>query len=154
MSQYAISVFGICLIGGVCLSLSHGSGRVQSLAIGIITLFVILSPLSDMVSHFDPDGWLDSSDFPEYETGEMDYIIEDAFAEGLSRAVAEKFSLDSEDIRVRLYGFNKNEMSAEKIMIILSGRAALADYKAVEKYVREMEVGECSVEIEIGGRNP
>lgn len=154
MSQYAISVFGICLIGGICLSLSHGSGRVQSLAVGIITLWVILSPLSDVIMHFDPDGWLDSTDFPEYESGEMDHIIEDAFADGLARAVAEKFSLDSGDIRIKLYGFDKNEMNAEKIMIILSGRAALADYKAVEKYVDEMEIGECNVEIEIGGRRP
>jgi hypothetical protein len=154
MSEYAVGVFLICLITGACLSLAHGSGKAQSLALGIITLWVILSPISDLITHFDPDSLNDLIEIPEYDGScEMDYIIEDAFAEGIARAVAEKYSLDRENIRVRLYGFDKTEMRAEKIMIILSGRAALADYKAVEKYIEEMEVGECNVEIEIGGGN-
>ncbi len=154
MSGYALGVFAICLISGICLTLYQGSGKSQNLALGIITLWVILSPLGEIVGHFDPDAWLDSIKIPEYEGGdEMNYIIEDAFADGISRAVAERFSLEDKDIRIRLYGFDKTEMRAEKIMIILSGRAALADYKAVEKYVREMEVGECNVEIEIGKGN-
>lgn len=152
MSEYALAVFGICLVVGICLALSNGSGKVQSLALGIITLWVILSPLGDMIEHFDPNS-LDV-DIPEYSSGEIDMIIEDAFAEGICTAVADKFSLDPDDIRVRLYGFDKEKMRAEKIMIILSGRAALSDYKAVEKYINSLEVGEGNVEIEIGGRDP
>ena len=154
MSEYALAVFGICLVVGICLTLSYGSSKAQSLALGIITLWVILSPLSDMIEHFDPNSWMDSIDIPDYDSGEIDMIIEDAFADGICTAVADKFSLDPDDIRVRLYGFDKEEMRAEKIMIILSGRAALSDYKAVEKYINSMEVGEGNVEIEIGGRNP
>lgn len=152
MSEYALAVFGICLVVGICLALSNGSGKAQSLALGIITLWVILSPLGDMIEHFDPNS-LDV-DIPEYGSGEIDMIIEDAFADGICTAVADKFSLDTDDIRVRLYGFDKEEMRAEKIMIILSGRAALSDYKAVEKYINSLEVGEGNVEIEIGGRDP
>ena len=152
MSEYALAVFGICLVVGICLALSNGSGKAQSLALGIITLWVILSPLGDMIEHFDPNS-LDV-DIPEYGSGELDALIEDAFADGICTAVADKFSLDTDDIRVRLYGFDKEKMRAEKIMIILSGRAALSDYKAVEKYINSLEVGEGNVEIEIGGRDP
>ena len=154
MSEYALAVFGICLVVGICLTVSHGSGKAQSLALGIITLWVILSPLGDMAEHFDPNSWGESFDIPEYNSGEIDIVIEDAFADGICSAVSDKFSLDREDVRVRLYGFDKTEMRAEKIMIILSGRAAFSDYKAVEKYINSMEVGECNVEIEIGGRAP
>lgn len=151
MSEYAISVFAICLVGGICLMLSHGQGKAESLAVGIIILWVILSPLGESLSYFDPDGWLDGIEIPDYESeSELGAVIEDAFAKGIGRAVAERFSLDTENIRVRLYGFDKDNLRAEKIRIILSGRAALADYKAVEKYIDEMDLGECDVEIEIG----
>lgn len=152
MSEYALAVFGICLVVGICLALLGGSGKAQSLALGIITLWVILSPLGDMIAHFDPNSF--DVVIPEYGSGEIDALIEDAFADGICTAVADKFSLDRGDIRVRLYGFDKEKMRAEKIMIILSGRAALSDYKAVEKYINSLEVGEGNVEIEIGGRDP
>ena len=64
--------------------------------------------------------------------------------------MAEKFSLDRENIRVRLYGFDKDSLTADRIRVILSGGAALADYKAVEKYVDGLGVGDCDVEIELG----
>lgn len=154
MSEYALAVFGICLVVGICLALLGGSAKAQSLALGIITLWVILSPLGDIIEHFNPNSWMDSIDIPDYDSGEIDALIEDAFADGICTAVADKFSLDRRDIRVRLYGFDKEKMRADKIMIILSGRAALSDYKAVEKYINSLEVGEGNVEIEIGGRYP
>lgn len=154
MSEYALAVFGICLVVGICLTISYGQGKAQSLALGIITLWVILSPLGDMIKHFDPNSFGQSIDVPEFSDGEIDVVIEDAFADGICLAIADKFSLDRDEIRVRLYGFEKSKMCAEEIMVILSGRAALSDYKAVEKYINAMEVGECRVEIEIGGRDP
>lgn len=151
MSEYFIGVFSVCLVGGICLTLAYGQGRGESLTVGIIILWVILSPIGESLAHFDPDGWLDSVEIPEYkDESEIGAVIEDAFADGLARAVAEKFSLRKENIRVRLYGFDRNKLRAERIRIILSGGAALADYKAVEKYINEMDIGECNVEIEIG----
>lgn len=153
MSEYAIGVFVICLVGGVCLTLVHGSGRAEGIALGVIILWVILSPIGESLSHFDPDSLSDLVIGGEYEGDEnIDLVIEEAFADGIVGAVAEKFSIDKEDIRVRLYGFDRDSLTAEKIRIILSGRAALADYKAVEKYIDEMNIGECEVEIEIGKR--
>jgi hypothetical protein len=76
--------------------------------------------------------------------------VEEFFADGVALAVAEKFSLDRDDIRVSLRNFNIENMSAERIRLTLSGVAALADYKAVERYVNSLDIGECDVEIEIG----
>lgn len=151
MSEYAVSLFAICLVGGALLMLSYGQGRAESLAVGIITLSVILTPVADLVISYDPEDFLDSlrGDVPEGELG-TEGVIEDAFAEGIIRAIAEKFSLDKSHLRVRLVDFDSNTMRAEKIVITLSGAAALADYKAVEKYVNSLDLGVCNVQIEIG----
>ena len=151
MSGYALGVFAICLVGGVLTLLSYGSAVSERVVIGIVTLYIIISPLASGLSDFNLDGWLESLKgeniqvAPEYEG-----VIEESFADGVARAVAEKFSLDKENIRVSLSGFDFSNLRAEKIRISLSGRAALADYKAVEKYVNGLELGECDVEIEIG----
>jgi hypothetical protein len=145
-----INVFFVCLIGGVCGMLAYGQGRGEKLAVGIIILWVIISPVSEAFSQFNPNDWLDSVEIPDYgDNSQLGGVIEDAFADGIVSAVAEKFSLDRENIRVRLYGFDQSKLCAEKINIFLLGKAAFADYKAVEKYINEMNIGVCHVEIEI-----
>ncbi len=151
MTEYAITVFAICAIVGVLSLISYGSGKAESLSLSIITLFVIASPIVSAAGSFDIDGWLSSIGSPDYEVdSEYGAVLEESFAEGIALAVADKFSLNKEDIRVRVWGFDPENMRADNIKIILSGRAALADYKAVESYIDRLEMGECSVEIEIG----
>ncbi len=151
MTEYALAVFGICCVVGVLSLITYGSGRAEAISLGIITLFIIASPIAEAVGQADPDGWLEFEDTPklDIESGYGEYL-EDAFAEGICSAVAEKFDLNKEDIGVRLYGFDEKTMTAERARVILSGRAALADSKAVLRYLGELSVGECSVEIDIG----
>ena len=150
MSEYLMEVFGILAIIGALSLLTYGSGRAESVALAIICLYILASPLVELVGGFKPEGFFDSIKIPEVEIGSgYDAVIEDAFADGIGRAVADKFLLRKEDIRVRLVGFDSERMRAEKIQLILSGRAALADYKAVEKYIDSLSLGEGSVEIEI-----
>ena len=143
-------IFAICLVGGVCLSLAYGLGRAERRAIGIIVLSVILSPLYNIPSDFDPNSLLSDTRLPDGDNAQLGAVIEQAFADGIACGVAEKFSLNVEDIRIRIYGFDYEALRCDRIRIILSGRAALADYKAIEKYVNGMDIGECDVEIEIG----
>lgn len=151
MTEYAITVFAICAVVGVLSLISYGSGRAESLSLAIITLFIIAAPVVRAVGSFDMEGWLSSFDSPDYEVdSEYGEVLRESFAEGISLAVADKFSLNKEDIRVRLSGFDAQNMRADSIKIILSGRAVFADYKAVESYIDRLEMGECSVEIEIG----
>ena len=150
MSEYFISIFAVCLVGGVAILLSHSNGSGEKMAVGIVTLYVIISPLIGYISEFNAEEWLGSIKNEEFDTeSEYNAVMEDAFGRGIALAVAEKFSLDSQDIRIRLYGFDPEKMNSEKIRVILSGKAALSDYKAVEKYVDSLNLGECDVEIEI-----
>lgn len=151
MMEYAISAFGICAIIGALSLLTYGSGRAESLSLAIICLFVLASPIAEAVGSFSHENWFDSIEIPDSEIGSgYDEVIEEAFAEGIKRAVADKFSLNKKDIRVKLINFDNKNMCAEQIRVILSGRAALADYLAVEKYLDGLSMGECCVEIEIG----
>ena len=151
MTEYALVVFGICCVVGVLSLITYGSGRAEAVSLGIITLFIISSPIAEALGGTDPEGWFDFAEAPELDidSGYGEYI-EEAFADGIASAVAEKFDLDKEDIGVRLYGFDERTMTAERARVILSGRAALADSKAIQRYLGELSVGECSVEIEIG----
>ena len=151
MSEYAISVFAVCLVGGIALMLTYGGGTSEKIAVGLITLSVIITPLADCLSDFNIEEWLNSIKAEVGDVGtEYGEVLEEAFAEGIVRAVADKFSLDKENIRVSLTGFDAERLWAQRIRITLSGRAALADYKAVENYVNTLEMGKCDVEIEIG----
>lgn len=151
MSEYAVSIFAICLVVGLASALSYGLGGAERIALGIITLYVVIAPVVSMISEFDPEGWLQSvnSSSPEIDE-EYTAVVEEAFAEGICLAVADKFSFERENVRVRLFGFDFQKMRCERIRITLSGRAALSDYKAVERYVNGLDYGECEVEIEIG----
>ena len=121
------------------------------MAVGIVTLYVIISPLIGYISEFDTEEWLSSIKNEEFDTeGEFHSAIEDAFKRGITLAVAEEFSIQSEEIRVEVSGFDPTKMTADRIRIVLSGRAAMSDYKAVKKYVDGLNLGECDVEIEIG----
>jgi hypothetical protein len=68
----------------------------------------------------------------------------------VASAVSSEFSLKKADISVRLFGFDSENMRAEKIEIILSGSALTADYRSIESFVNKMEIGECRVEISFG----
>ena len=151
MSGFAFSVFAICLVGGIALLLCYGSDRGESLAVGIITLSVILTPLVREAAELDPEDWLDSVRGEVSEVSpEYIPVLEQAFSDGIKRAVAEKFSLNEDNVRISLVGFDAEKMRAERIRIVLRGSAALSDYRAVEKYINGLDLGECNVQIEIG----
>ena len=151
MMEYALTVFAVCVIFGLLCLFSYGSGGAEKMALGIITLYLIIAPIVIEVGNIDLDGLFDKITTPDYETnGGYAEIAEDAFAEGIVKAVAEEFSLDKSNIRVRLYDFDFDKMQAKNIVVILSGRAAMADYRAVDRYVNQLEIGVCKVEIEIG----
>lgn len=151
MTKYAIGVFAVCLISGVATLLSHSSGKMEKVAIGIISLYIIIAPMAAELQDFDLNAWLSSLQKVDYEIeSEHSAILEDAFTDGISAAIADKFSFDRNDVRVRVYGFDSKNLRADRIRIILSGAAALGDYKAVERYIGGLSLGKCEVEIEIG----
>ena len=147
MNNYALCVFVTAAILSVARIVGYKSGNIERLALGIICVYVILSPLRGLSA----DG-LDSLLAPpdiSIENG-AEEVLEDAVAEGVASAVSAEFSLKKTDISVRLFGFDSENMRAEKIEIILSGSALTADYRSIESFVNKMEIGECRVEISFG----
>jgi hypothetical protein len=152
MSTYFVSVFAISVCVGVLELISYNrNSAAERAALGIIFLYVVLSPLADAAWNFELGDLSADKIIGETEADvEYEAAAEEAFSEGIRRAVADKFSLPRESITVRIYGFEFSKMRCERIFLLLCGRAAFADNKAVEKYVNEMGLGECDVEIEIG----
>ena len=124
--------------------IGYRSGVGERLALGIICVYIVLSPIKNLtVESLD-----DLFDIPEIETGDgAGQILEDALATGIARSISDEFSLKMDNISVRLFDFDKESMTAGRIEIILSGSAVTADYRLIEAFVNEMNIGECRVEI-------
>ena len=129
--------------------LTYNGGRAEKMALGIITLYVLVSlPIR---TEFNPDSWFDSIEVDEGKTdSSYGQVIEDAYEEGIARGIADKFSLDPADVRVIVRGFDISSLTAKSSVVILRGKAIVADPISVKKYVEDISNGECNVEIEIG----
>ena len=144
MKAYVIGVFLIATIVSVLRLIGYRSGVSERLALGIICVYVVLSPIKNLSA----EGFDNLFDIPEIDTGEgAGQILEDALATGIARSISDEFSLKRENIAVRLFDFDKESMTAGRIEIILSGSAVTADYRLIEGFVNEMNIGECRVEI-------
>ncbi len=152
MSAYFVSVFGICVCVGALGLLSYNDkNAAQRCALGVILLYVVLSPVARVIGEIDSDDFNLERLTSEIEIGSgYSEVTEAAVCDGICRATSAEFSFSDEDISVKLYGFDFEEMRAEKVRVLLSGRAALSDTKAVKKYIDEMGVGECEIEIRLG----
>ena len=150
MTEYSISVFGILALFGILSLICYGSGRAEKTALGIITAFIIISPIVTMLWNIDPSDALDSLTGSYEPDVDPSAVAEEAFAKGIREAVAEKFIINKEDIRVKIINFNMEKMSCEQIKIHLEGAGALNDYRGIESYVSGLGMGECKVEINLG----
>lgn len=114
-------------------------------ALGIILLAALAVPFIDTVCAI-PD--IIDENLPEYDTdaGSMAQdVAREAFLRGIRLAVADKFSLNADDIAVTCCGFSFEEMRAESLVITLSGKAAFADIRAVREFAEKSGFGECEV---------
>ena len=139
-----IGVFLIATIVSMLRLIGYRSGVSERLALGIICVYIVLSPIKNLSA----EGFDDLFDVPKIETEDgAGQMLEDALATGIARSVSDEFSLKIENISVNLFDFDKESMRAGRIEIILSGSAVTADYRLIESFVNEMNIGECRVEI-------
>ena len=131
------------------LSYKYDSDVGRRAAFAVLIIWVTLIPLTKHINVGEikfPSFDIDMSQYNE----EYKSIAENAFCDGVKAMICEKFSLDGEQLSVKVYGFDFEKMRAERIRVLLSGKASLASYKDIEKYVEESNLGECDTEIEIG----
>ena len=115
-------------------------------ALGIILLAALGIPfLKSLISL--PDISLEQNPIYDNEYNEelRDEAAEESFLYGIKLAVAEKFSLSEEEVIVKCSGFSFEKMKAERIKIVLSGKAAFSDIRSVRDYVEKSGFGECEV---------
>lgn len=152
MSAYFIGVFAICACLGILGLISYDEkNNAERGAIGIILLYVVLSPIAENLSDINEKSFNIDEFGEEYIGSEYLEVGEAALCDGICLAVAESFSISEDNISVKLVGFDFNEMHCDTVRVLLSGKAITADSIAIKKFIEEMGVGMCEVEIEIGG---
>ena len=119
------------------------------LAFCVLTLYTVVTPLSDVISDISGEISLDF-ELPDGEAGEYSEVAENAFCEGVKTFVCSEFSLSADSVRVLTEDFDFSAMRPGRVRVFLSGKAAAADYKAIERLIEERGLGKCDVEIEIG----
>ena len=141
---YVISLIVAAVIITLAEELSPRALRpAVSLCLGVYLLCTLVSPLASFIGGgFSAEDFIPDSSLEENEGGYSDTVTL-ATAKGIGRAVAERFGFSEELIEVTLVGFDVYELTAERVYIRLTGRAAYIDFHAAERYVEEI----------IGGKN-
>ncbi len=151
MKAYLVSVVLISALVSLCSHFfgEEGSARFGRLAIGTVLLYAVLSPLASLSLPELPSFSLppaEGEDAPLFEVR-----AQEAFCEGIAAAICENFSVSAECVSVRSEGFSVEKMRAERVFVLLRGRGVFLDSLAIAALVEGEGLGECEVEIEIGG---
>lgn len=149
MTELLVSVFLATAAVGVCTQLLHprGRGGVSGFAFGVLLASVIVSAVPRLPElDFKPEELI-----PEQgQTGDYYYAARDAVCYGVCEAVCGKMGFSAEDVSVELINFDFENMRCDTVVVTLRGAAALGDRVGVEKFVNDMEIGRCRVDVSIG----
>ena len=154
MADYLWTVALASLFIGVLEYLCYPSKTKDAarLFASVVLIYSLLSPvlvfassLGDGIPPFEIE---EPSDIPLGGTYEK--VAEEAFKEGICKLLYTNYGVEAEDTAVSVEGFQLDEMKARRIVIVLSGKAALSDRRGMEQYLNGLGLGECEVRIRIG----
>ena len=153
MGEFFVGMVALSLAVGILgfISFRSKGDKTTRTAMGIILMWVVsvsvfsgISRLSE--SDFDILFDTQTDSMPE---GEHLKAAEEAFSDGIKMLLLERYEIKKEDSEVVIFNLNFEKMRAEKIEITLSGYGAFADFRSIENYIEEAELGECEVKIHI-----
>ena len=145
MKEYLFLIIVLAAVLDLLLHFSNEKFKdISQGALGLILILAILLPLPGIYKKISGE-----IQFSSPEISEGDDICLSAFEEGIAQYLSDRWGLKREDVEVEAVGFLREEMRAEKILISLHGKAALSDYKRIEKELSELGLGEVEVKIEI-----
>lgn len=153
MSQYLTSLVLVSALVGICSYISYGEKEEKAAkgAMALMLVCVTVAPLVSLVSSAVTDDWFYTygENIPEISIDDTDFAenAEKAFSRGIKSFLKEEFFVAEGDCEVLLFRFDSVEMKAEKIKIILKGKAALADSRGIAEKINGMNIGKCEVEI-------
>lgn len=152
MNDYLCGLIAISALVGISSYLSYGERQDKALRAASLLILVCVA-VSVPVAFIKENPNFDFSDISI-----SDLVIEDtqlgkdareAFCDGVAEFVSSEFSIPKEEIEVVAFDFDLGAMRAERIKVILSGRAVLADNRAVAAAVKDAGLGECEVELNV-----
>ncbi len=147
MQEYILSILAVAAVGAIAFILSpegEGGGIKKhiSLAVGLASILVIISPLSKAIESLADlkfDGFSGSVGRPdEYES-----IFYDAFDKteisnlksGIKAALRDEFGIDESECSVEI---TVRDRELSRVLIRLYGSAVWRDSGAIEKYLYEL----------------
>lgn len=149
MTEYLYSLVFTAFSVSFFSFLGYKEERGVRFASGVILLYVVIVPILSFAPSIDLDTLIPSGMEFVTEDGEFSALTVDALEDGIKQAVCEEFSLNSNRVRVTVHGFDFKEMRAERITVVLSGAGIFSNIEKIEKFVTDIGVGECEVDIEI-----
>lgn len=157
MSGYIVSVMAataVVALGGL-ISYGGGTARISRAAMAMVLLYTVTLPIISVTGDVSE---LISKDF--FDDIKVEYDPEDttfyertvsAFSEGVQKFVCEEYRLATDDVDVIVRGLDVKTMRAEKITVILCGRAMIADARLIVETVEDAGLGKCEVKIDVVG---
>ena len=159
MGEYLGAVVVTSAVLGLLSYISYPSESEKTVkfAASVLLLYTALTPLLSFAGRVVEGGYESLEDIIEdlggvsYESDEeYKAVAEQAFKEGIFKLLSTKYSVSEESADVFVYGFDFQEMRAEKIKILLYGNGVTADFRAIENYITESGLGFCEVNVRIG----
>lgn len=152
LREYFLGILALSLTLAFGIGVSHSrlKGAV-TVSAGILMISAILLPLVDIFGKLNindvTDGLFDDIEYEEL----TDDTVERAFEMGIAQYITDKYGVPPDSVLVMADGFKLESLRAERIYVTLSGKAALLDYKKIEKEIEESFTlgGECEVSLRI-----
>ena len=154
LGEYLLTVAFVSSVVGVLEFLFYPSAGKEAarLCAAVVIIHAFLSPVLSFAASFpegtDIFGDLEQPDIPFEDS--YSEVAEEAFLEGICKLLCSRYGLDAEHVSVSAESFDVKEMRARRVTVLLSGTAALADYRGIEAYLNGLSLGNCEVRIRIG----
>ena len=152
--EYVLGLVAISSIVGICSFISYGDAEDKYLKIAssLLIVYSIALPVVTLVKDaFRYDFYVDLPDIvaDSINDTQLSGDAEAAFCEGIKEYICADFSLSADEVSVKAFGFDVINMRAEKIKVILRGKALLADNRAIAEEIEAGGLGECEVELSV-----
>lgn len=153
LKEYFIGLLWLVAFISLALGVVHPKLKsATGFCAGILLICSIMLPIVDIFKDFDSDYYINELIEDVEYNAYTDDMVELAFESGISKYVADKYGVEENDVYVMADGFDIESMTATRIYVTLSARAALIDYKKVEEDIKNnfTNGGECEVSLKIG----
>ena len=159
MAEYFVSVTVVSAFLGLLSYLSYpsASDKTVRFASSVLLLYTVAMPIGTLISGISDgsvkteiDGIIDSAGSNVTDSGEYKKVAEEAFREGIKKLITDKYGVSGDKVDVYVFGYDFENMRADKINVVMKGKAALKDFHAIEDYLNGLNMGKCEVKSEFG----